>query len=86
MQSLRLLWTARLENSDQAGNARPAFFMSFFDTVGLACEVLAVIRTPAPRLRFIASSGLNAELHQAVGRSPVLRGYGDFFLSDETTG
>ena len=26
-QSLRLLWTARLEKSDQAGNARPDFFM-----------------------------------------------------------
>ena len=53
---------------------------AFFDTVGLACEGLAVIRTSAPRLRFIASTGLNAELHQAVGRSPVLRGCGDFYF------
>lgn len=56
----------------------PPFLCTFFDTVGLACEGLAVIRTSAPRLRFITSTGLNAELHQAVGRSPVLRGSGDF--------
>jgi len=56
----------------------PPFLCAFFDTVGLACEGLAVIRTSAPRLRFIASTGLNAELHQAVGRSPVLRGFEDF--------
>ena len=30
MQILRLLRTARLEDSDQAGNARPAFFMPVF--------------------------------------------------------
>ena len=58
----------------------PPFLCAFFDTVGLACEGLAVIRTSAPRLRFIASTGLNAELHQAVGWSPVLRGSGDFYL------
>ena len=56
----------------------PPFLCAFFDTVGLACEGLAVIRTSAPRLRFIASTGQNAELHQAVGRSPVLRGFENF--------
>ena len=40
MQILRLLQTARLEKSDQAGNARPAFFMHFFDTK--AAPVLVV--------------------------------------------
>ena len=65
---------------DEAGNARPAFLCPFFDTAWLFCGGLAVIRTSAPRPHFIASTGLNAELHQAVGRSPVLRGSGDFFI------
>ena len=57
----------------------PPFLCPFFDTAWLFCGGLAVIRTSAPRPHFIASTGLNAELHQAVGRSPVLRGSGDFF-------
>ena len=58
----------------------PPFLCPFFDTAWLFCGGLAVIRTSAPRPHFIASTGLNAELHQAVGRSPVLRGSGDFFI------
>ena len=49
------------------------------DQRGLA----TVIRTSITRLRFMASVGLNTELHQAVGWSPVLRGSGDFSFSVE---
>ena len=39
---------------------------------------LAVIRTSAACARFLGFACLVAELHQTVGRSPVLRGSGDF--------
>ena len=78
-QSLRLLRTARLEKSDQVGNARPTFFMRFFLYRWARLRRSSGHPYLAPRPRFIASTGLNAELHQAVGRSPVLRGSGDFF-------
>ena len=55
--------------------------MRFFDTVELFCGDLAVIRTSAPRPRFIASTGLNAELHQAVGRCLQCLGALVIFLS-----
>ena len=41
---------------------------------------LAVIRTSAVCVRFLGFAFLVAELHQTVGRSPVLRGSGDFYL------
>ena len=41
---------------------------------------LAVIRTSAVCARFLGLSRLVVELQQTVGRSPVLRGSGDFYL------
>ena len=41
---------------------------------------LAVIRTSAVCARFLEFAFLVAELYQTVGRSPVLRGSGDFYL------
>ena len=41
---------------------------------------LAVIRTSAVCARFLGFACLVAELQQTVGRSPVLRGSGHFYL------
>ena len=41
---------------------------------------LAVIRTSAVCARFLGITCLVAELQQTVGRSPVLRGSGHFYL------
>ena len=46
-------------------------------------SLATLIRTSITRLRFMASAGLNTELLQAVGWSPVLRGSGDFSFSVE---
>ena len=50
MQILRLLQTARLEKSDQAGNARPAFFVRFFDTKAAPVLVVRGLTDPTSRL------------------------------------
>ena len=46
-------------------------------------SLATVIRTSITRLRFMADAGLNTDLHQPVGWSPVLRGSGDFSLGVE---
>ena len=78
-QSLRLLRTARLEKSDQVGNARPTFFMRFF------LHRWARLRRSSghPYLRAQASlhSFGRSVCRAASGswtKSPVLRGSGVF--------
>ena len=46
----------------------------------LCSKGLAVIHTSAVCARFLGVACLVTELHQTVGRSPVLRGSGDFYL------
>ena len=55
MQSLRLLRTARLEKSDQAGNARPAFLCAFLTPRAAPVWVVCELTDQKARLFLLAN-------------------------------